>query len=284
MRQGEIEVGSIEQVTVQKGPWQPRCGLAVSRSDREVPHEGKAKNVYGSDVSLKPAVIGCWLGAIMCVLVLASIGGQFVKYVISDGALAGHLGQGLVRLVDVDSEQNIPTYFSMLLLLFAAQLLAVITVLNRKQRRPYGVKWAILTIGFLFMAYDEAFQVHDKLTGPIKQVLGDQTLGIFYFAWVIPGIVLVFAVGAFFLKFLLFLPPADRFRFLAAAALYLAGAIGFEMIGGSYAKTHGINNLTYSLITTVEESLEMTGLIVFIWALLNYYRDHYKEVVFKIES
>lgn len=36
-------------------------------------------------------------------------------------------------------------------------------------------------------------------------------------------------------------------------------------------------------MTTIEESLEMTGLIVFIWALLNYCRDHYGEVVFCIE-
>lgn len=241
------------------------------------------RNVGGVTLFLKPATVGCVLGVMMGLLVLASIVGQFVKYAISGGDIDGRLGQGLVRLVDVDGEQNIPTYFSMLLLLVVAQLLAVITVLNRRQKRPYGARWGILSIGFLFMAYDEGFQVHDKLTGPIKQLLGDQTFGIFYFAWVIPGIVLVLALGMFFLKFLLHLPPTDRFRFLLAAALYLGGAIGFELIGGSYAQTHGIHNLTYGLITTIEESLEMTGLIVFIWALLNYCGDHYKEVVFRIE-
>lgn len=172
----------------------------------------------------------------MGLLVLASIVGQFVKYVISGGDIDGRVGQGLVRLVDMDAEQNIPTYFSMLLLLLVAQLLAVIAVLNRREKRPYGARWVILTIGFLLMAYDEVFQVHEKLTGLVKQLLGDQIFGIFYFAWVIPGTVLALALGMFFLKFWLHLPPADRFRFLLAASLYLGEAIGFELIGGATPK------------------------------------------------
>jgi hypothetical protein len=37
------------------------------------------------------------------------------------------------------------------------------------------------------------------------------------------------------------------------------------------------------MIVTVEESLEMTGLIVFIWALLKYCADNYKQVRFRFE-
>jgi len=36
--------------------------------------------------------------------------------------------------------------------------------------------------------------------------------------------------------------------------------------------------MAYSMIVTVEESLEMAGLIVFIWALLKYLADNYKEL------
>jgi hypothetical protein len=35
------------------------------------------------------------------------------------------------------------------------------------------------------------------------------------------------------------------------------------------------------MIATIEESLEMAGLIVFIGALLNYCADHYKKVRFR---
>jgi len=115
-------------------------------------------------------------------------------------------------------------------------------------------------------------------------MLGDGDLGIFYFAWVIPGIALVLVLGLFFLRFLLSLPATTRRRFLIAATLYLGGALGVELIGGQYAELHGFESFTYSMIATVEESLEMAGLILFIRALLKYCAESYKEVGFRFEA
>ena len=69
-----------------------------------------------------------------------------------------------------------------------------------------------------------------------------------------------------------------------AATLYIGGAIGVELIGGRFAELHGKRNLTYHLLTTVEESLEMGGVILFIWALLVFIADKYKEVAFRFEG
>jgi hypothetical protein len=209
------------------------------------------------------------------VLVLASIGGQFAKYILGHGYI-----KGLVPLFYVDTEMNIPTFFSVLLLLFSALLLTVITVLNRKQWTPHVSKWAILSFGFMFMAYDEAFKVHEKLVAPIRTLLGNGNLGIFHYNWVILGIPLVLVLALFFLRFLFYLPTKTRLRFLVAATLYIGGAIVLECIGGYYAELSGEKNLTYSMIVTIEESLEMAGLVVFIWALLKYCADNYKEVRF----
>ncbi len=63
-----------------------------------------------------------------------------------------------------------------------------------------------------------------------------------------------------------------------AATLYVGGAIGFELIGGRYSELHGAQNLTYSMIATTEESLEMAGVIFFIRALLVYIAEKKKEV------
>ena len=65
-----------------------------------------------------------------------------------------------------------------------------------------------------------------------------------------------------------------------AVILFIGGAIGVELIGGRYAELNGPKNLMYSMIVAIEESLEMGGLIVFIWALLRYCADNYKEVRF----
>jgi hypothetical protein len=127
-------------------------------------------------------------------------------------------------------------------------------------------------LGFLYLAYDETFAVHERLIPVFRLLLGDRTLGMFYFAWIIPGIAIVFVLGAIFFNFLLRLPTKVRRRFLMAGALYIGGAIGFEMIGGRYREAHGYD-LAYAMITTIEERLEMGGVIVFIWALLRYCAD-----------
>ena len=130
------------------------------------------------------------------------------------------------------------------------------------------------------MAFDEAFAFHERLIDPICLLLGDRHLGVFYYGWVIPGIALVIAVALIFMRFLLRLPSGTRRSFLLAALLYLGGSLGVELIGGAYEESHGRENLRYSMIATVEESLELAGLIVFIYALLAYISASYDEVRF----
>lgn len=231
-------------------------------------------------ISVHPFSVARFLGAVAFLLVLASIGVSLMqKY------LFGYdYAREFVALFYVDREQNIPTFFSLLLLLLAFLLLAIITVLNRKQKAHDVLQWAILTFGFLLMAFDEAFEFHEKLILPVRSLLHSGNLGIFYFAWVIPGILLIITVAIFYLRFLLHLPATTRLFFITAAALYVGGAIGFELIGGRYVELHGTQNLTYSIIATIEESLEMAGVIVFIWALLAYIANNYKEVTFRLDE
>ena len=65
-----------------------------------------------------------------------------------------------------------------------------------------------------------------------------------------------------------------------ASSIYIGGSIGFELIGGYYAELHGLKNLAYNMLTSTEESLEMAGIILFIWGLLTYIADSYKDVQF----
>jgi len=190
--------------------------------------------------------------------------------------------QRLVKVFSVDYELNAPAFFSTLILLFASVLLAVITYLKQKQRDRYVWHWAVLSFGFLFMAYDEMASAHEKLVEPMRSVLGENDLGVFYFAWVVPGIVLVIILGFFFLRFWWKLPPKTRTWFFIAATLYLGGAIGMELFDGNYAATHGKANLTYNLLSTFEEALEVSGVIVFIYGLLRYIAENTKTLVFRL--
>ena len=79
---------------------------------------------------------------------------------------------------------------------------------------------------------------------------------------------------------MLYLPKPVRHSFIVAAILYLGGAIGFELISGKYAELYGMDNWIYSMILiTIEESLEIAGIIFFIRALLKYCEDNFKEVI-----
>ncbi|PXW86796.1 hypothetical protein C8R34_11369 [Nitrosomonas sp. Nm84] len=235
-------------------------------------------------ISCNTTTITRILVAVAVILILASIGGQLLKFTFGPDYL-----KKLVLLFNLDEEQNIPTYFSVLLMHFSALLLALITVFNRKQMMPHVSKWAILSLGFLLMAFDESSQFHEKLIWPfralLKELLADgASLGVFYFTWVVPGIILVAALGLFFMRFLLYLPMAVRIRFLIAATLYIGGAIGFELIGGRYSELYGEENWSYIMITTIEESLELSGLILFIWALLKYCEDHFSAMQLRFET
>jgi hypothetical protein len=229
-------------------------------------------------ITLKPTIIARGLGIIMVLLILASLAGQVAAVRLGDDFI-----YGLVPLFNLDSEQNIPTFFASSLLLIAAILLTIITRLKKKQKAPHVPSWAFLSVGFFYMAADEASSIHELLTKPMRALLGGGNLGIFHFAWVVPGITLVCLLALVFLRFFLHLPPKTRLAFLAAAALYIGGAIGFELIGGRHVELVGRDYL-YTLLTTTEESLEMTGAIVLIWALLDYLAVTYEVVRLSFSS
>jgi hypothetical protein len=230
-------------------------------------------------ISLNPGLVARTLGILAFFLVVASIAGQLISYITGDDRL-----YGFVSLFNVDAEHNIPTFFTVFLLLSAALLLSVITVLERNRRASHVLHWAILSFGFLLMAIDELVSIHERLIKPIRKLLGDGNLGVFYFAWVILGIALILFLAWFFLRFWLRLPAKTRLTFFMAAVIYIGGSIGFEMIGGRYAELHGLEDLTYKMIATAEESLEMAGIILFIRGLLAYIAENHREVRFRFDG
>jgi hypothetical protein len=231
-------------------------------------------------VRLSPSTIVRILATGAALVMLASVAGQLTKYLVGPVK-----GQAVIMLFDADRESNVPTYFSAVLLLLAAGLLGVIAVLKRKTRAPFGGSWVALSLAFLYMSLDEVVSVHETVLERLtRKVLGDPTIGVLYFAWVIPGFILVLVLGVVFFRFILHLPRATRSGVWLAAGLFLGGALGVELLEGYHASRHGVENLTFGLIANVEESLEMAGVIVFIHALLKFIEAEYGEVRFRVGS
>jgi hypothetical protein len=178
----------------------------------------------------------------------------------------------LSLLFNVNREQNIPTWFSSFLLFTAALLLLVIAYAHRQKQDRYSRRWFVLGLIFFYLSIDESAYIHEMFTEPLQIALNTQ--GYLYFAWVLLGIAFVGIVGLAYARFVWKLPPQTRWRFILAGAIYVGGALGVEVISANeWFKADG-TSLLFSAIGTVEEFMEMTGVIVFIYALLLYLADY----------
>lgn len=229
-----------------------------------------------NQIIINPFFIARVLGSIASVLVIGSMIGQMLKHLSGRPDL-----YGFVWFFYLDYENNLPSFYASLLLFATAVLLTTISLLERVKSGSISPHWMVLSLGFFFMAADEVLSFHERLNIPVRKLLQTEHYGVFYYAWVIPAIIVTFIVVILFYKFLSRLPKKTKIAIIISAVLFLGGAIGFELIGGRFAELNGDDNLTYSMIVTVEESLEMAGVITFIWTLLTYMGNRYKEILFQ---
>src|SRR5262245_59924411 len=96
------------------------------------------------------------------------------------------------------------------------------------------------------------------------------TAGAFHYAWVIPYGIGTFVFGLAFLRFLLRLPRRTASWFATGGAVFVSGAIGMEMVGGALVEQGGAKGWSYWGEQTVEEVLEMTGVLLFLFGLGGY--------------
>ena len=234
---------------------------------------------HQNEVSLSRKTIVRVLSAITVFLLVTSVTWQLAKH-----AFGYDKTPGIIRLFNVNAEGNVPTFFSTFLLLFAALLLALITTLKRKVSDTRWCQWAILSFIFLSMAVDEASGIHESLHRPGQWLLGSYATGIFTYAWVIFGIAFVLTFAIAYLQFYLHLDPQAKKQFFFAAIAFLGGAIGMELWESYYNGLHGKHNLPYAMLTTVEEGLEMAGIIIFINALLAYVMKQHEEILLRFDE
>lgn len=218
---------------------------------------------------ISPKILSWVLGGIAILMATVSLVCQYLRYFKRIDL------SYIEKLLDVDTELSLPTIYSVLLLFSAALLLILITRLNKEEHGAFCCTWQILTLGFLYMTLDEGASLHEKLMTPIQNLLGDNMPGYFYFAWVIPALAGVVILAIFFLKFLWSLPKKTGIGFTLAGIVYVGGAIGMELVSGAYARQFGLDNFTFNLLATVEETLEMNGVVLFIRTLLGYLQTTY---------
>lgn len=202
------------------------------------------------------------IGALLC----ANLAGVLSKYFFGHDYVFG-----LIPLFDLNTEKNIPTAYATLQLIFSSALLAFIGINEKAVRKNYFY-WFALAVLFAFLAFDEQFQVHERLISPMRDLVSAG--GVFHYAWIIPYGIATVVIIILFSKFVLSLPKKTARLFVVSGAMFLGGALGLEMVGGLIASNGNRETLIYAMTTTSEELLELVAIALFVYSLLCYASDH----------
>lgn len=221
-------------------------------------------------VFISPRKVFQVLTLVVIGLSIASLAGQFSRYILGYGRLFG-----LINLFDVGKDSNVPTWYSSIALLFCSLLLAFIATSQKTARTRYALHWKVLSAIFLYISIDEVAMIHESA----DVILGSSIsrTGFLTYGWVAVGIPLTLIFVLSYLKFLAHLPKKIRLLFVVAGTIFIGGALGAEIFAGRHYELSGFD-MTYAMITAVEEFCEMLGIVVFIYALLTYINENLKEV------
>ena len=179
----------------------------------------------------------------------------------------------LTEYFDLDIEKNIPSLYSAFAILCSSLLFFCIASLEKKQqeRRRY---WLGLAAVFLFLSLDEAFALHEGLGDYTEELIKStgilEATGLLYFPWIIPYSMLTSILGLLYFRFIFGLPRRIMLLMILSAIIFLTGAVGFDMVGGKEAELHGYYSNRYIVLYTIEEFLEMIGIVLLIYTLLAY--------------
>lgn len=213
---------------------------------------------------VKPLTFSKRLLIIAVILLLLNLCGIYLKKVL---LIDNFVSNALFFFFDASSEANIPTFFSSLILFISAVILYVI---YKTAPKGFGKKryWRVLMIIFAWLSVDETASIHEQFgkMGKTFHLNSDYL----YYSWIIPYILFAIIAFFFFLRFLFKLPYPTRILFIISGFIYTGAAICFELLEGNIAKKYGPNTLNDLLLCATEEFLEMTGVIIFIYALLRY--------------
>jgi len=186
-----------------------------------------------------------------------------------------------IPLLDFAAEASIPAWYSSMLLMLAALSLGLIGWTKSAEGDAFSRHWLGLAAIFFLLSLDEGVAIHERIAFPIERIF--QLQGIFYYGWVIPGLLFVATVGFIYLRFLRHLPTRTRRGFILAGVVYVGGALGMEMLEGAYHTRWGYETPVYAAMVAIEETMEMAGVAILVHTLADYAARAWGGVLIRLE-
>jgi hypothetical protein len=126
---------------------------------------------------------------------------------------------------------------------------------------------------FIGLAIDEAVQFHEMIDAAIKNVI--ETSGFLFLPWVVVGGAFVAVFAFFFIPFVARKSQRTLWLFIFSGTVFVFGAIGMEIVAAIIFENAGSEELgkqtiAHTVSQAIEELCEMLGVVLFIYALLDY--------------
>ena len=163
-------------------------------------------------------------------------------------------------LIDLDGENSIAEWWSVVQLLLTAVLLSANGVVEANSR--WKAYWFGLSALFVLLSMDESAGFHERIMTFLEPY---HFTGFFLSSWIIPYGIVCAILAAVCLPFIAALPRGICVRVVIAAGLF--AALGMEAIGG-YCISSKAPRICYRVEYLLEESGEMIAITFFILTLL----------------
>jgi hypothetical protein len=204
------------------------------------------------DFALEPRRVGLWLAGFALGLAFCHIVTVVWHYEYSE------LPWAFRGLFDLDEEESFGTWFSSGLLLLAGLSSMLCARRAGQTGQAMRLQWWCLGFGFVLLSVDEVAGMHESVNSVTEM------------SWAIPGGILAVVIGLAYLPFLFRLPRPIAVLFLVAGTIYVGGAVGVELATEGYLERDELDTVEYNLTTALEEWMEMTGVVLFLYAVLRH--------------
>jgi len=176
---------------------------------------------------------------------------------------------------DVGLEKNIPTMYSVLAWSLAAFATGLAAHNEAIRGGAFVGRWRALALIFLFLAFDEGTTIHEHIGSYLKDWELLPATGLLHFFWVVPYSFLVILLASLYAPFLDALPTRTKLGFILSGTVFIGGAMGVEMFSASVYETKGEgHSVLYHVLYSIEEFMEMLGVALLIFFVLDYLKTH----------
>ena len=177
------------------------------------------------------------------------------------------LPRQLLKLFYFDGEYNVSSWFGSALHLLSALVLFTISIITKGTNQRWY--WSILALIFMLLSIDESVAIHEWFIPTGRSFI--PWLG--YAGWLIIALPLLIIIAVPYVFFLAKLPSKTRVLVIFCGLVFIIGAVAFEFLGSQIVQMSSsisIKPWLFRVEITLEESFEMTGLILFLHGTTSY--------------